>query len=62
MLELTSVHHYFLCSFPMGKKPFCIILEGIVVVGLMKSDVFILSYQLKRSGTVFNNQYKLIIV
>ena len=21
MLELTSVHHYFLCSLPMGKKP-----------------------------------------
>ena len=29
MLELTSVHHYFLCSFPMGKKDLFVILEGI---------------------------------
>ena len=62
MLELTSVHHYFLRSFPMGKKTLFVILEGIAVVGLMKSDVFILIYHLKRSGTVFNNQYELIIV
>ena len=62
MLELTSVHHYFLRSFPKGKKNFFVILEGIAVVGLKKSDVFILSYYLKRSDTVFNNQYELIIV
>ena len=62
MLELTSVHHYFLRSFPKGEKNLFVILEGIAVVGLMKSDVFILSYHLKRSGTVFNNQYELIIV
>ena len=62
MLELTSVHHYFLRSFPKGKKTLFVILEGIAVVGLKKSDVFILSYYLKRSGTVFNNQYELIIV
>ena len=48
--------------FPHGKKNLFVILEGIAVVGLMKSDVFILSYHLKRSGTVFNNQYELIIV
>ena len=62
MLELTSVHHYFLRSFPMEKKNLFVILEGIAVVGPMKSDVFILIYHLKRSGTVFNNQYELIIV
>ena len=63
MLELTSVHHYFLRSFPMGKKKnLFAILEGIAVVGPMKSDVFILIYHLKRSGTVFKNQYELIIV
>ena len=45
MLDLTSVHHYFLRSFPKGKKTFFVILEGIAVVGLMKSDVFILSLE-----------------
>ena len=44
------------------EKNLFVILEGIAVVGLMKSDVFILSYHLKRSGIVFNNQYELIIV
>ena len=42
MLKLTSVHHYFLRSFPMGKNNLFVILEGIAVVWLMKSDVFIL--------------------
>ena len=45
MLELTSVHHHFLCSFRMVKKNLFVILEGIAVVGLMKSDVFILSLE-----------------
>ena len=61
MLELTSVHHFSYALSPWEKNLF-VILEGIAVVGLMKSDVFILSYHLKRSGTVFNNQYELIIV
>ena len=61
MLELTSVHPFSML-FPHGKKNLFVILEGIAVVGLMKSDVFILIYHLKRSGTVFNNQYDLIIV
>ena len=46
----------------MAKKNLLVILEGIVVVGLLKSDVFILSYHVKRSGIVFNNQYELIIL
>ena len=63
----TTLHLYawthicappFSMLFPHGKKkPFCNPWGHCC-----ESNVFILSYHLKRSGTVFNNQYELIIV